>query len=102
MFRNVPTNQEEGTMKPHLKPMMVSPAELVSLAKKKVLLRLLAKRELDRRGISVSVADAQRLADSVRRHFGLHTGAQLRAWLARVGLTEKTFSGLMLSWAAVS
>jgi L-ascorbate metabolism protein UlaG (beta-lactamase superfamily) len=69
--------------------------------RKKVLLRLLAEREVERLGLDVPEQEVQALADALRRRLGLFSAAETRAWLGREGLTPRRFGETMRALATV-
>lgn len=93
-----PGDEDAIQRRPHGAP---SPAEeVVLVARKKVLLRLLAPLVLEALGLTVPADGAQRLSDTVRRLWGLTGKAEMKAWLDRAGLSPTEFSQLMAEWAA--
>ena len=67
------------------------PVESLEVARKKVLLRLLIRREAERRGLSVTEEEMQASADDFRREKGLLTVEQAHQWFETNGLTEAGF-----------
>ncbi|GEM_PF-6028036 len=74
--------------------------EIVLVARKKVLLRLLAPMALATLDLTVPEDGAQQLSDRVRRLWGLTGKAEMMAWLDHAGLSPTEFSQLMTEWAA--
>jgi hypothetical protein len=75
--------------------------ESVKAVRKKVLLRILSAREVQRLGLKLDAADAQAMANDFRRAFGLERRADLEAWLARERMSVSEFSEIMWELAAV-
>jgi hypothetical protein len=75
--------------------------ELIAIARKKVLLRLLAAPEIERLRIDVSAQDVQQLADGLRRDYGLDSAAAMREWMALCGLDADQLSDLLFEWAGI-
>jgi L-ascorbate metabolism protein UlaG (beta-lactamase superfamily) len=76
-------------------------SEMVALARKKVLLRVLARPELERLGF-VATADAvQGLLDTMRRANGLTSSADFQAWLTDASLDQDSLAELLADWAGV-
>ncbi|WP_448191602.1 MBL fold metallo-hydrolase [Azospirillum sp. sgz301742] len=73
--------------------------EELLLARKKVLLRILAPYALDALGLAVAPEAAQRLADQLRTLYGLERADSMRAWLSEHGLADTAFAELMWDWA---
>lgn len=71
------------------------------VVRKKVLLRLLVEREIERLRLPVPVEDIQALADALRRRLGLLSVVDTRRWLAAKGLTEGELVETMRALAAV-
>jgi hypothetical protein len=76
--------------------------ETVDVARKKTLLRLLARREAARGGIELPFAEVQAASDGFREHFGLTTADATEGWLRTAGLTSETFRELMLDAALIT
>ena len=75
--------------------------ETLKVVRKKVLLRLLAVREMERLRISVTDDQVNEMARDFRRQFGLLTQADTREWLAETGLSVEEFTEVMSDFAAV-
>jgi L-ascorbate metabolism protein UlaG (beta-lactamase superfamily) len=75
--------------------------ELVALARKKVLLRLLAAPEIERLDIQVVSSDVQRLLDGLRRDSGLARAQDMKTWMQSAGLDEGTFTDLIYEWTGI-
>jgi hypothetical protein len=75
--------------------------ETVDVARKKALLRLLARHEAARAGIELPFADVQAASDGFREHFGLTTADATEGWLQTAGLTAETFRELMVDAALI-
>jgi hypothetical protein len=84
-----------------LRPTVMTEAELIALARKKVLLRILAAPELERLGLAVGAPDVQRLIDDVRRTNGLTSAQKMREWMQAAQLDPDAFGELMYEWAGI-
>ena len=62
--------------------------ETLATARKKVMLRFLARREARRLGLMVTDPEMQSAADDFRRQHGLHRLADFNRWFTSEGLTE--------------
>jgi L-ascorbate metabolism protein UlaG (beta-lactamase superfamily) len=69
--------------------------------RKKVMLRLLAEREVERLGLDIPDHEVQALADALRRRLGLSSAADTRAWLRAQHLTRERFAETVRALAAV-
>lgn len=76
--------------------------ELLGFARRKVLLRILARKELAHRGIEVSDEDVQRAADAFRRDYGLTRVDDMRRWMRDVGIGLEDFTEVMRDFAGLS
>jgi L-ascorbate metabolism protein UlaG (beta-lactamase superfamily) len=87
--------------RPLLRDTVMTVRELIAIARKKVLLRLLAAPEIERLELGVDAADVQRLADGLRRDYGLDSAATMREWMALAGLSADQLSELLYEWASI-
>ena len=71
--------------------LLLRSGEDVALTRKKVLLRLLALSEAERRGISASAEALQAMADVFRVRFGLLAEHDMQTWLDAEGLAPADF-----------
>jgi hypothetical protein len=69
--------------------------EPVAVLRKKVLLRLLARREADRIGLHASEAELRAAVDDFRRQFGLYRQSDTEAWAGANGVTNEIFERFM-------
>jgi thiopeptide-type bacteriocin biosynthesis protein len=79
----------------------VSLGENLGVSRKKSLLRLLAAREAERRGITVGPQQLQETTEALRRRFGMPTDDDLEQFLAGVGVDRKTFDSFVYDVALV-
>lgn len=75
--------------------------ETPEVARKKALLRLLARREAARGAIELPFAAVQAASDLFRESFGLSSAEATQAWLRSAGLTAQEFRALMLDAALI-
>lgn len=75
--------------------------ETVDVARKKALLRLLARREAERSGVKVTHAHVQAAADAFRAQFHLLDEHTTVGWLRSAGLTPDSFRNLMRDAAII-
>jgi L-ascorbate metabolism protein UlaG (beta-lactamase superfamily) len=75
--------------------------EPMGLSRKRVLLRLLAREELARRGVSVGAREVQEMSDELRRDNGLGDRQAMLGWLDRAGLTMSEYSEILADWKGV-
>jgi hypothetical protein len=80
---------------------VVRGGERLAVIRKKVLLRLLAAREMERLRIPIGPEDVERIAAAIRRASGLETAERWQAWLATEGLSEETVAAILREFAAV-
>lgn len=73
--------------------------ESINVIRKKILLRLLAKHEAARLGITVSTSQVQAVVDEFRLRHGLLSTEEMRGWLHSSSLTEEQFVTLMYEFA---
>jgi L-ascorbate metabolism protein UlaG (beta-lactamase superfamily) len=94
----------------HLWPYAASDAVLATpgvtgepegLSRKRILLRILAKEEMKRRGLSVSTQQIIEMSDELRRDHGLVDHDRMLAWLARVGLSMAEYCDILVDWQGV-
>ena len=76
--------------------------EPVAVLRKKVLLRLLARREADRIGMQASEAEIRAGVDDFRRQFGLYRQSDTEAWAGANGVTNEIFERFMRDGALIS
>jgi L-ascorbate metabolism protein UlaG (beta-lactamase superfamily) len=76
-------------------------AEPEGLSRKRVLLRILAKEEIARRGLAVSAEQLMEMSDELRRDNGLTDHAQMLAWLERADLSMAEYCEILLEWQGV-
>jgi L-ascorbate metabolism protein UlaG (beta-lactamase superfamily) len=79
----------------------MSNGEMVALARKKVLLRILARPELERLGIEPDAERTQSLLDDMRREYGLESRSELCAWLQKVELAPDELTSLLCEWSSI-
>lgn len=72
-----------------------------ALSEKKVLLCLLAMREVERRGMSITTDDVTRTSDDFRSEYGLEDAEATAAWMKSVGLDHDSYSHFMNYMTAV-
>ncbi|MGW4201963.1 MBL fold metallo-hydrolase [Streptomyces sp. NPDC004726] len=75
--------------------------EPMGLSRKRVLLRLLAKEEMRRRGLTVSTQQVADMSDDLRRQNGLTAHADMVAWLDRAGLGMAEYCEILSEWQGV-
>jgi hypothetical protein len=75
--------------------------EPVAVARKKALLRILARREADRANIRPSEADIQEASEQFRQGFDLTDADTLATWLAANGLSPEDYAVAMRDFAVV-
>jgi hypothetical protein len=78
-----------------------SDVEPVGLTRKRVLLRLLAREELKRRGLEIGHEQVQAMSDELRRDNGLLDNRAMLSWLEDVGLSIAEYSEILLDWQTV-
>ena len=76
--------------------------EPVAVLRKKVLLRLLARREADRIGMRASEAEIRAGVDDFRRQFGLYRQSDTEAWASANGVTNDIFERFMSDGALIN
>jgi L-ascorbate metabolism protein UlaG (beta-lactamase superfamily) len=76
-------------------------AEPVGLSRKRVLLRLLATEEMERRGLSISTQQVMDMSDDLRIQNGLVEHADMLDWLRDAGLSMAEYCDILLEWQAV-
>lgn len=74
-------------------------AREIAFARKKALLRILARTVAPQMGIVVGAREAQALGDHLRRETGLLRSETMRHWLGRNNLSVGQFGELMTEWA---
>ncbi len=77
------------------------PGEPGGLTRKRVLLRLLASAELQRRGVSIGTGDVQGMSDDLREQHGLVDHDAMMAWLDAAGLGLVEYCEILAEWQAV-
>lgn len=75
--------------------------ETSDVARKKTLLRILARREANRVGLDVSGEEVQAASDDFRAAFQLNDEAATVGWLRIAGLTREAFADLMRDAALI-
>src|SRR5204862_5560393 len=75
--------------------------DTMAVVRKRVLLRILARHEAERTGLSVTEAEVQATSDWFRRGFGLLADKELSRWIECQGLTEAAFAGVMHDFTVV-
>jgi hypothetical protein len=75
--------------------------EPVAVARKKALLRILARREADRANIRPTEADIQEVSEQFREGFALTDADALASWLAANGLSPEDYATAMRDFAVV-
>ncbi|GAA4402873.1 hypothetical protein GCM10023168_13820 [Fodinibacter luteus] len=75
--------------------------ETSDVARKKTLLRILARREASRAGVELGAEDVQRAADAFRAAFHLDDEETTLEWLRTAGLTREAFADLMRDAALI-
>jgi hypothetical protein len=75
--------------------------ETMAVVRKKALLRILARHDADRAGISITDADIKATSDGFRRGFGLLADEDFSHWIACQKLTEAAFAEAMHDFAVV-
>jgi hypothetical protein len=75
--------------------------ESVAVARKKALLRILARREADRANIRPTEADIQEMSEQFRQGFDLTDADTLAKWLAANGLSPGDYATAMRDFAVV-
>jgi len=73
----------------------------MAVVRKKALLRMLARHDADRAGISISDADIQATSDWFRRGFGLSADEDFSRWIECQKLTKAAFASAMHDFAVV-
>jgi L-ascorbate metabolism protein UlaG (beta-lactamase superfamily) len=79
-------------------PKMVEPE---GLTRKRVLLRILAKEELKRRELVISVQQVIEMSDELRNSNGLTEHDQMLVWLDRAGLSQAEYCDILTDWQGV-
>jgi hypothetical protein len=69
--------------------------------RRRLLLRVLATRELWRRGLTLLPGEVEEMSDRFRRSFGLLQPSETRRWLSSSGLSQEAFTRQMWDFAAV-
>jgi hypothetical protein len=72
-----------------------------AVSEKKVLICLLAMREAERRGITMTSAEVQQTSDDFRIQFGLVETDESIAWMRSAGLDEASYTRFMCCMTAV-
>jgi hypothetical protein len=80
---------------------VIANGESVAVARKKALLRILARREADRANIRPTEADVQEMSDQFRQGFDLTDADALAMWLAANGLSPEDYATAMRDFAVV-
>jgi hypothetical protein len=80
---------------------VVAGGESVAVARKKALLRILARREADRANIRPTEADIQEMSEQFRQGFALTDADTLAKWLAANGLSPEDYATAMRDFAVV-
>jgi hypothetical protein len=80
---------------------VVAGGEPVAVARKKALLRILARREADRANIRPAEADVQEMSEQFRQGFDLTDADALATWLAANGLSPDDYATAMRDFAVV-
>jgi hypothetical protein len=75
--------------------------ETMAVVRKKALLRILARHDVDRAGVSITDADVQATSEWFRRGFGLMAAEDLSHWIKCQGLTEAAFARAMHDFTVV-
>jgi hypothetical protein len=75
--------------------------EPVAVARKKALLRILARREADRANIRPTEADIQEMSEQFRQGFGFTDADTLATWLTANGLSPEDYATAMRDFAVV-
>jgi L-ascorbate metabolism protein UlaG (beta-lactamase superfamily) len=76
-------------------------SEPEGLSRKRILLRILAKEEMKRRGLVVSTKQIMEMSDELRRDNGLVDHDQMLAWLSRAGLSMAEYCEILVDWQGV-
>jgi hypothetical protein len=90
-----------GWLKPDDAARLTACGETMAVIRKKVLLRILARREAERSGLKVTEADVQATSDWFRHGFGLLADKDLTSWIECQGLTEDAFARAMHDFTVV-
>jgi hypothetical protein len=91
----------DGWMKADDAARLTACGETMAVVRKKALLRILARHDADRVGISVTDADIKATADWFRRGFGLFTDEDFSRWIECQKLTEAAFARAMHDFTVV-
>jgi hypothetical protein len=75
--------------------------EPMGLARKRVLLRILATEEMSRRGLCTTTEQIQEMSDELRRENGLVEHNQMLAWLSTAGLSMAEYCEVLVDWQSV-
>jgi hypothetical protein len=75
--------------------------ETMAVVRKKALLRILARHDVDRAGVSVTDADVQATSEWFRRGFGLMDEEDFSYWIKCQGLTDVAFARAMHDFTVV-
>ena len=76
-------------------------AESRAVAEKKILMCLLAQREVARLGVQITDEQVETASDQFRRSFGLEDAEEMKAWMAEHELDLPTYTRFMHAFAAV-
>jgi hypothetical protein len=80
---------------------LVAGGETIAVARKKALLRILARREADRANIRPTEADIQDMTGRFRQNFDLTDADTLANWLAANGLSPESYAAAIRDFAIV-
>ncbi len=94
--KNILSSHNDFSIQP-----ILSKEEPIAVSRKKVLLRLLAKREARRLGIKVSDEEVQNTSEQFRKRCNLLSARDTHTWLADSELSQNNFSDLMHDAALV-
>ena len=78
-----------------------SAAEPKGLTRKRVLLRILAKEEMRRRGLAVTTEQVAEMSDDLRYQNGLLDRDEMFAWLEQAGLSMAEYCEIVAEWQGV-
>jgi hypothetical protein len=87
---------------PEIETLVARGGEDAAVTRKKLLLRRLARAEVERLGLTPTPVEVQAMADEFRARFGLRSAAAMRAWLDREGLSLASFSAAMRDFVAIA
>jgi hypothetical protein len=80
---------------------LVAGGETIAVARKKALLRILARREADRANIRPNETDIRAMSEKFRQSFGLTDDDTLAKWLAANGLSPENYAAAMRDFTVV-